>query len=77
MEVVTTILAIVLIMVCVALVAVISLQSGKENGLSSALAGGNRESHLSKAGGEKTILTKSTKWLALAFVVLVLVLNIL
>ena len=77
MEVVKTIIAVVLVLVCVALIAVVSLQSGKENGLSTALAGGSKENYMSKSGGDKSILTKSTKWLALGFVVLVLALNIL
>ena len=77
MEVVKTIVAVVLVLVCVALIAVVSLQSGKENGLSTALAGGSKENYMSKSGGDKSILAKSTKWLALCFIALVLALNIL
>ena len=77
MQVVNIILAILLVLDCIALIAVITLQSGKENGLSSALAGGSRENYMSKNGGGQSKLASSTKWLALAFAVLTLTLNIL
>lgn len=77
MEILKTILAVVLVLVCVALIAVVTLQSGKENGLSSALAGVGRESYMSKSGGNKSKLAGVTKWLALAFAILVLALNML
>ena len=54
------------------------LQSGKSSGLSGAVAGG-AETFFSK-GKAKTLdgtLAKMTKWVALAFVVLTLVLNLL
>ena len=76
MEVVKTILAVLLVLISIALVAIITLQSGKENGLSSALAGGTRENYLSKSGS-KDKLAGLTKWVALAFVVVILALNIL
>ena len=60
----------------VAVIAVIMLQSGKEAGLSGALAGSS-DSYLSKNGGklDKT-LAASTKWLAAAWLVLTLILSI-
>ena len=64
------------IIVCIALIVVVLLQSGKEAGLSGALAGGNNESYMSKnkrASLDKK-LAASTKWLALAFVVITLAL---
>lgn len=60
------------------LIAVVLLQSGKSSGLSGAVAGG-AETFFSK-GKAKTMdatLAKMTKWVALGFVVLTLVLNLL
>ena len=64
------------IIISIALIVVILLQSGKEEGLSGALTGGNSESYMSKnkrAGLDKK-LAASTKWLALAFVLVTLAL---
>lgn len=58
------------------LIAVIMLQSGKSSGLSGAIAG-VADTFLSKNKG-KTMdarLAKMTKWVALAFVVFTIVLN--
>ena len=57
------------IIISVALIVVVLLQSGKEAGLG-AISGGNNESYMSKnkrASLDKK-LAASTKWLALAFV---------
>ena len=61
----------------VGLIVVVLLQSGKEAGLSGALAGSS-DSYLSKnkSGGLDKILSKSTKWIALVWVVLTLVLSL-
>ena len=61
----------------VALIVVVLLQSGKEAGLSGALAGSS-DSYLSKnkSGGLDKFLSKSTKWIALVWVVLTLVLSL-
>lgn len=63
------------IIISVALIVVVLLQSGKEAGLG-AITGGNNESYMSKnkrASLDKK-LAASTKWLALAFVVVTLAL---
>ena len=64
------------IIISLALIIVVLLQSGKEDGLSGAIAGGNSESYMSK--NKRATLDKklavSTKWLALAFVVVTLAL---
>ena len=60
------------------LIAVVLLQSGKSAGLSGSISGG-AETFFSK-GKAKTLdakLAKMTKWVALGFVVLTLVLNLL
>ena len=62
----------------VALIVVVLLQSGKEAGLSGALSGSS-DSYLSKnkKGGLDQILASSTKWLAIVWIVLTLVLSFL
>ena len=57
------------------LILVVLMQSGKEAGLSGALAG-NNESYMnkSKLGGLDKMLAKATKWIALAWIVLTLIL---
>ena len=60
-----------------AVTVVVLLQSGKSAGLSGAIAGG-AETFLSK-GKTKSLdakLAKATKWFAIAFVILTLVLNL-
>ena len=60
----------------VAVILVVMLQSGKEAGLSGALAG-NSDSYLSKNGGSlDKMLASATKWVAAAWLVLTLVLSL-
>ena len=60
-----------------ALILIVLFQSGKEAGLSGALAGGS-ETYLSKnkMGGLDKKLAASTKWVALAWVLLTLALSL-
>ena len=60
-----------------ALTVVVLLQSGKEAGLSGALSGSS-DSYLSKnkKGGLDQILATSTKWIAIVWVVLTLLLSL-
>lgn len=72
-----TILTIVQLIMCIAVTVIVLLQSGKSAGLSGAIAGG-AETFMSK-GKAKTLyatLAKATKWLALAFVIMTLLLNL-
>ena len=73
MEVVKIILTVLEVIASVALIAVVLMQSGKESGLSGAIAG-NSESYMSKSknGGLDKMLAKSTKWIALAWILLTL-----
>ena len=75
MEVVKIILTVLEVIASVALIAVVLVQSGKEAGLSGALAG-NNESYMnkSKMGGLDKKLAKATKWIALAWILLTLIL---
>ena len=77
MEVVTIILTVLEVIASVALIAVVLLQSGKEAGLSGALAG-NNDSYMnkSKMGGLEKMLAKATKWIALAWILLTLILSL-
>lgn len=74
---VVAIVCIVLQMIsCVAIVAIVLLQSGKSSGLSGALSGGS-ETFLSKNKSKSwdAKLAKFTKWMAIIFTVLTLVIN--
>ncbi len=78
MDVLKTILIILEAIASVALIVVVLLQSGKEAGLSGALTGGS-DSYLSrnKKGGLDQILASSTKWIAVVWILLTLVLSVL
>ena len=77
MGVFETILIILEALCSVALIAVVLLQSGKEEGLSGALAGSSN-SYMSKnkKGNLDAMLASSTKWVALAWVLLTLSLSL-
>ena len=72
-----TILIIVEVLCSIALIGVVLFQSGKESGLSGALAG-KAESYMSKNKGSNLdqMLASSTKWIAAAWVVLTLMLSL-
>ncbi len=71
-----TVLIILQALCSLAVILVIMFQSGKEAGLSGALAG-NSDSYLSKNGGTlDKKLAASTKWIAAAWLVLTLLLSI-
>ena len=62
---------------CLFLILVVLFQSGKTAGLSGAI-GGSSETYLSKNKNKSfdAKLAKATKWVAIVFVVLTLILNI-
>ena len=74
MEIVLTILEAI---ASVALIIIVLLQSGKEAGLSGALAG-NSDTYMSKGKGKNMdqVLASATKWVALAWIVLTLLLSL-
>ena len=78
MEVVKIILTVLEVLASIALVAIVLMQSGKEAGLSGAVAG-NSESFMSKGKGGSLDkkLASYTKWIALVWIVLTLLLNLL
>lgn len=74
MEIVLTVLEAI---ASIALIVVVLLQSGKEAGLSGALAGGS-ETYMSKSKkkGLDQVLASSTKWIALVWILLTLSLSL-
>ena len=78
MGVLETVLIVLEALCSIALIVVVLLQSGKEEGLSGALAGGASDSYLSKnkKGGLDAKLAASTKWIALAWIILTLALSL-
>ena len=77
MGVLETILIVLEAICSIALIAVVLLQSGKEAGLSGALSGSS-DSYMSKnkKGNLDAMLASSTKWIALAWVLLTLSLSL-
>ena len=78
MEVLEIIFTVLEVIASIVLIAVIMMQSGKEAGLSSALTGGSADTYLSKSKGGSLdkMLASVTKWIALAWVVLTLILSL-
>ena len=74
MEIVLTVIEVLL---SIALIVVVLLQSGKESGLSGALSG-NSDTYLSKNGGKSLdkMLASSTKWIALAWIIATLLMSL-
>lgn len=77
MEVLEIILTILEVISSVALILVVLFQSGKEQGLSSAIAGGSQDTYLNKNknGSLDKMLASATKWIALAWILLTLSLS--
>ena len=77
MEVLKIVLTVLEVIASVVLIVVVLMQSGKESGLSGAIAG-NSDSYMSKSGkgGLDKLLAKSTKWVALVWIVLTLALSL-
>ena len=77
MNVLETILVVLEAIASVALIVVVLLQSGKEAGLSGAISGSS-DSYLSKnkKGGLDQVLASSTKWIAIAWILLTLALSL-
>jgi preprotein translocase subunit SecG len=78
MEVLQTIVLVLEALASVALIGIVLLQSGKEAGLSGAIAG-NSDSYMSKSknGGLDKKLASATKWVALVWIVLTLAISLL
>ena len=77
MEIVKIIVTVLEVIASVALIAVVLMQSGKEAGLSGAIAG-NSESYMNKGKGGSLdkMLASATKWIALVWILLTLALSL-
>ncbi|MBR4017060.1 MAG: preprotein translocase subunit SecG [Oscillospiraceae bacterium] len=77
MEALKIVLTVLEVLASLFLVLVVLFQSGKESGLSGAISG-NSDSYMSKNGtaNKDKKLASATKWIALAWIVLTLVLNL-
>ena len=71
-------LSIVHMLAAIFLIAVILLQSGKSSGLSGALTGGSSDTFMAKNKSRSfdARLAKITKWVAVAFALITLVINL-
>ena len=76
MSVIEIILVVLEALCSVALIGVVLLQSGKNSGLGT--ISGNNENYMSKgmANGLDKVLANSTKWIAAAWLLLTLILNL-
>ena len=77
MEILKIILTVLEVIASIALIAAVLMQSGKEAGLSGAIAG-NADSFMSKnsKGNLDKMLASDTTWIALSWIVLTLVLSL-
>ena len=77
METLHLICTIIQVILAVALVVIVTMQSGKNSGLSSAITGGG-DSFMSKNKGKSldAKLARATKWIGGVFVLLTLALNL-
>jgi len=77
MEILKTFFLIIHLLTCVTLIAIVVLQSGKSSGLSGAISGSS-DTYLSKnkSKSRDARLTLATKWVAGAFVLLTIALNL-
>jgi preprotein translocase subunit SecG len=76
MNAIQIILIVLEVIASVALIVTVLLQSGKEAGLSGAIAG-NNDSYMGKGKGNRLdkVLASSTKWIALLWLALTLLLH--
>ena len=72
------VLTVIQVILAVALVAIVTIQSGKSAGLSSAIGGGSGDTFLAKNKSKSmdARLAKMTKWVAIGFMVLSLVIGL-
>ncbi len=70
------VLSVIQVILAVGLVVIVTIQSGKSAGLSSAIAGGDGFAAKGKSKSLDAKLAKATKWIGGVFLVLTLVLNL-
>ncbi|MFR6589046.1 MAG: preprotein translocase subunit SecG [Gallintestinimicrobium sp.] len=77
MEILRIILTVIFIVMCIALTVLVLMQEGKQQGLGGAISGA-ADSYWGKNKGRSMegLLVKITKWLAIGFMVIAVILNI-
>ena len=77
MQIIKIILSVIFIIDCIALTVVVLMQEGKQQGLGGAISGA-ADSYWGKNKGRSMegLLVKITKWLAIGFMVVAVILNI-
>ena len=76
MDVLKIVFTVLEVIASVALIVVVLMQSGKEAGLSGAISG-NSDSYMNKTGNSlDKMLASATKWIALVWIVLTLMLSL-
>ena len=77
MQIIKIILSVIFIIDCIALTVVVLMQEGKQQGLGGAISGA-ADSYWGKNKGRSMegLLVKITKWLAIGFMVIAVILNI-
>lgn len=76
MDILRIILTIVFVIVCIALTVIVLMQEGKSAGLGTIAGGADTYWGKNKGRSMEGALVKSTKFLAIAFMVLAIVLNL-
>jgi len=76
MEVAKIILTVFEVIASIALIVVVLLQSGKEAGIGAITGNGNSFLSKSKFGSLDKVLASATKWIALAWILLTVALNV-
>lgn len=71
-----TVLVILDLLACLAMIAIVIIQSGKTSGLSALTGGSDTYLSRNKSQSLDARLSRSTKWVAAAFVVLTVILNL-
>lgn len=73
------VLTVIQVILAIGLTAIVTVQSGKSAGLSSAIGGGSGDSFLArnKSKALDAKLARATKWIGAAFIILTFVLNLL
>ena len=76
MEILRIILTVIFIVMCIALTVLVLMQEGKDAGLGSIAGGAETYWGKNKGRSMEGLLVKITKWLAIGFMVVAVILNI-
>ena len=76
MEILRIILTVIFIVMCIALTVLVLMQEGKDAGLGAIAGGAETDWGKNKGRSMEGLLVKITKWLAIGFMVVAVILNI-